>query len=192
MLDTTLRLLDNLLNWSAAQMAGEATRPEPVYLDEVVEETLSLLLSDAERKKIYLLNQVQEPLVAHADLNMIRLILRNLVSNAIKFTPDSGTVTVAAQRLGTMWEITVTDSGLGIATADRQKIFGQGGPHSTLGTAHEKGTGLGLLLCKDFVERNGGELTFESEVGRGTAFRFTLPASTQMLGMDRGASAAAG
>jgi signal transduction histidine kinase len=192
MLDTTLRLLDNLLNWSAAQMAGEATRPEPIYLDEVVEETVSLLLSDAERKKIYLLNQVQEPLVAHADLNMTRLILRNLVSNAIKFTPDSGTVTVAAQRLGTMWEITVTDSGLGITTADRQKIFGQGGPHSTLGTAHEKGTGLGLLLCKDFVERNGGELTFESEVGRGTAFCFTLPVSTQLLSVERGANVAAG
>jgi signal transduction histidine kinase len=192
MLDTTLSLLDNLLNWSAAQMAGEATRPEPVYLDEAVEETLSLLLNDAERKGIHLLSQVQEPCVAQADLNMIRLVLRNLVANAIKFTPATGTVAVAAQRLGTMWEVTVTDSGLGIAATDREKIFGQGGPHSTLGTAREKGTGLGLLLCKDFVERNGGVLTFDSELGQGTTFRFTLPAANQILSFERGASVAAG
>ncbi|GAB2475248.1 hypothetical protein GCM10011375_23510 [Hymenobacter qilianensis] len=192
MLDTTLSLLDNLLNWSAAQMGGEATRPEPVYLDEIVEETLSLLLSDAERKGIHLLNHVQEPVVVHADLNMIRLVLRNLVANAIKFTPAAGTVTVAAQPLGTMWEITVTDSGTGIAAADREKIFGQGGPHTTLGTAREKGTGLGLLLCKDFVERNGGKLSFESEVGQGSTFRFTLPAATQILAISRNTSVAAG
>ncbi|WP_165963626.1 tetratricopeptide repeat-containing sensor histidine kinase [Hymenobacter radiodurans] len=192
MLDTTLSLLDNLLNWSAAQMGGEATRPEPVYLDEAVEETLSLLLSDAERKGIYLLNHVEEPCVVHADLNMIRLVLRNLVANAIKFTPAAGTVTVAAQPLGTMWEITVTDSGMGISTTDREKIFGQGGPHTTLGTAREKGTGLGLLLCKDFVERNGGKLSFESEVGQGSIFRFTLPASTQILGISRNPNVAAG
>ena len=128
----------------------------------------------------------------HADLNMIRLVLRNLVANAIKFTPAAGTVTVAAQPLGTMWEITVTDSGMGISTADREKIFGQGGPHTTLGTAREKGTGLGLLLCKDFVERNGGKLSFESEVGQGSTFRFTLPAATQILGISRNTSVAAG
>lgn len=192
MLDTTLNLLDNLLNWSAAQMGGEATRPEPVYLNETVEETLSLLISDAERKGIYLLNHVEEPCVVHADLNMVRLVLRNLVANAIKFTPATGTVTVAAQPLGTMWEITVTDSGMGIATTDQEKIFGQERPHTTLGTAHEKGTGLGLLLCKDFVERNGGELTFDSKIGQGTIFRFTLPATTQTMGISRTTSAAAG
>ncbi|SMB91418.1 histidine kinase [Hymenobacter roseosalivarius DSM 11622] len=192
MLDTTLSLLDNLLNWSAAQMGGEAIRPEPVYIDETVEETLSLLLSDAERKGIYLLNHVEEPCVVQADLNMIRLVLRNLVANAIKFTPATGTVTVAAQPLGTMWEITVTDSGIGIASTDREKIFGQGGPHTTLGTAREKGTGLGLVLCKDFVERNGGKLSFESEVGQGSIFRFTLPAVTQIMGVSRNTNSAAG
>ncbi|WP_073108683.1 ATP-binding protein [Hymenobacter daecheongensis] len=173
-LDSTLRLLDNLLNWSAAQMQGRGVRPEPIRLDALVEEGLTLLLGDAERKKILLLNQMPSPALARADLNMTRLVIRNLLSNAIKFTPENGTVTVSAARVGTWWEVSVADTGIGIAAADYEKVFGAGGLHSTPGTAREKGTGLGLLLCKDFVERNGGRISFESQPGAGTTFRFTL------------------
>ncbi|GAA3955431.1 hypothetical protein GCM10022406_41090 [Hymenobacter algoricola] len=176
-LDSTLRLLDNLLNWSAAQMQGRGVRPEPLRLDALVDEALGVLLGDAERKSILFLNQVPAACLVHADLNMTRLVVRNLVSNAIKFTPDNGTITVSASRLGKGWEVAVADTGVGIAAADRDKVFGLGGPHSTPGTALEKGTGLGLQLCRDFVERNGGRIYFESQPGRGSIFRFTLPAA---------------
>ncbi|UYZ64834.1 ATP-binding protein [Hymenobacter weizhouensis] len=176
MLDGTLHLLDNLLNWSAAQMQGEgAARPERVRLDSLIEETLLLLLGDAERKEIQLINQVQTPLLARADVNMARLVLRNLLSNALKFTPPGGTVTVTAAPQGSSWQVTVRDTGVGIDPAYYDNISGLTGPHTTLGTASEKGTGLGLRLCRDFVDRNGGQLWFESELGRGTTFHFTLP-----------------
>ncbi|WP_345072161.1 tetratricopeptide repeat-containing sensor histidine kinase [Hymenobacter fastidiosus] len=174
-LNNTLTLLDNLLNWSASQMQGSQVRPEVVRLDTLVEEAVALLLGDAERKTIVLLNQVPTQSLVQADLNMMRLVVRNLLSNAIKFTAGGGVVTVSAGRQGKWWEVVVADTGVGIAVADREKVFGRYGPHSTPGTAREKGTGLGLQLCKDFVERNGGQIYFESQSGMGTTFRFTLP-----------------
>lgn len=177
-LDVTLRLLDNLLNWSAAQMQGYTVRPEKIQLQAVVEEALALLIGDAERKGILLRTQLPDPCLVKADVNMLRLVLRNLIGNAIKFTPPEGTVTLAARPLdATMWEITVADTGVGIAAADQNRIFGETGLHSTLGTAREKGTGLGLRLCKEFVERNGGRISFETVPGEGTTFRFMLPAA---------------
>ncbi|TGE14633.1 ATP-binding protein [Hymenobacter elongatus] len=177
-LNSTLLLLDNLLNWSAAQMKDDTIRPERLRLDALVEEALALLLGDAERKSILLLNQLQVPTLVRADVNMTRLILRNLLGNAIKFTPEGGTVTVLGALQGATWVISVQDTGIGIQVADRDKVFGKAGPFSTLGTAHEKGTGLGLQLCQDFVVRNGGQLTFISQVGQGTTFRFSLPVAT--------------
>jgi two-component system, sensor histidine kinase and response regulator len=176
-LDTTLRLLDNMLNWAATQMQGAGPRAEVFRLDAVAEESLSLLMGDAERKNIQVLNHLREAYSARADLNMIRLVLRNLLSNAIKFTPGGGTVTLVAHRAGRFWEVAVRDTGVGIAPADYDKIFGEAGHHTTLGTAREKGTGLGLRLCKEFVERNGGQLSFESQEGKGSVFRFTVPAA---------------
>ncbi|QHJ07139.1 sensor histidine kinase [Hymenobacter busanensis] len=175
-LETTLRLLDNLLNWAASQMQGTTVRPEPLRLDAVVEECRCLLLGDAERKHIELSNLLTEPTYARADLNMTRLVLRNLLSNAIKFTPSGGTISVGVVRQGDMWCVRVCDSGVGIASEDQFRIFGDLEPHSTLGTANEKGIGLGLRLCKDFVQRNGGRLTFESVPGQGSTFCFTLAA----------------
>ncbi|WP_139362262.1 sensor histidine kinase [Hymenobacter sp. CRA2] len=176
-LDTTLRLLDNMLNWAATQMQGGGPRPEVFRLDAVAEECLALLLGDAERKHIMVLNHLREPHAARADLNMTRLVLRNLLSNAIKFTPSGGTVTISAQRQGKWWDVAVRDTGVGIAPADYDKIFGEAGHHTTLGTAREKGTGLGLRLCKDFVEHNGGQLSFTSQQGQGSTFRFTILAA---------------
>lgn len=176
-LDTTLRLLDNMLNWAATQMQGGGPRTEYFRLDAIAEECLTLLIGDAERKNILVLNHLREEFPARADLNMTRLVLRNLLSNAIKFTPAGGTVILAAERQGKWWQVTVRDTGVGIAPADYAKIFGEAGHHTTLGTAREKGTGLGLRLCKDFVERNGGQLSFESTEGRGSTFRFTVLAA---------------
>ncbi|WP_400191706.1 ATP-binding protein [Hymenobacter sp. B81] len=175
-LDTTLGLLDNLLNWAASQMQGTSLRPERVRLDDMAEECLALLLGDAERKQILLLNQLPKPCQAQADANMARLVLRNLLGNAIKFTPTGGTVALTARLVGEQWEIRVSDTGVGISVADQAKILAEAEPHTTLGTAREKGIGLGLRLCKDFVERHGGRLSFESRLGEGSTFCFTLPA----------------
>ena len=174
-LDVTLRLLDNLLNWSASQMQGDKVRPEIIQLAATIEEALALLLGDAERKGILLLTKLPDPCLVRADPNMVRLVLRNLIGNAIKFTPQDGTITVAARQLDGQWEVSVTDTGVGIVPEDYPKIFGEATLYTTLGTAREKGTGLGLRLCKDFVERNGGQIAFDSVPGQGTTFRFTLP-----------------
>ncbi|WBO85263.1 ATP-binding protein [Hymenobacter yonginensis] len=182
-LDVTLRLLDNLLNWSAAQMQGDKVRPEKVVLQTAVEEALALLAGDAERKNIELRTQLPAHCLVSADVNMLRLVLRNLVGNAIKFTPAEGNVTISARlREAGVWEIAVADTGVGIAVPDQARLFGEDGLHSTLGTAHEKGTGLGLRLCKEFVERNGGRISFESVLGQGTTFWFTLPAAPEAPG----------
>ncbi|TGE29514.1 ATP-binding protein [Hymenobacter metallicola] len=180
-LNNTLLLLDNLLNWSAAQIRDDKIRPERLRLDVLTEEAVALLLADAERKGIQLLNQLPVPLQVRADINMVRLVLRNLLGNALKFTPEGGRVTVSAARQGAMWAIAIQDTGVGIPAAAHDKVFGQDGAFSTLGTAREKGTGLGLQLCKDFVERNGGQLSFISEQGQGTTFTFTLPAAVGSL-----------
>ncbi|UOQ55491.1 sensor histidine kinase [Hymenobacter cellulosivorans] len=174
-LNSTLQLLDNLLNWSAAQIKDDKIRPERLRLDVLAEETLALLLSDAERKNILLQNHLPIPTLVRADVNMVRLILRNLLGNAIKFTPEGGSVTLTAALQGASWSVAVHDTGIGIPAADFSQVLGSNAPFTTLGTAQEKGTGLGLQLCKDFVERNGGQLTFTSRVGQGTTFAFTLP-----------------
>ncbi|TGD82661.1 tetratricopeptide repeat-containing sensor histidine kinase [Hymenobacter wooponensis] len=177
-LDSTSRLLDNLLNWSASQMQGDGgTKPERLRLDVLIAEALDLMADDAERKQVRLINEVQEPCPARADLNMTRLILRNLLGNALKFTPAGGTITVSAKLLPTMWEIAVHDTGVGISPTGQYKIQEQRESYSTPGTDHEKGVGLGLRLCKEFLERNSGELSFESTLGKGSIFRFTLPAA---------------
>ncbi|TGE08216.1 ATP-binding protein [Hymenobacter fodinae] len=177
-LDNTSRLLDNLLNWSASQMQGDGgTKPERLRLDVLISEALELMADDAERKQVRLLNEVQEPCPARADLNMTRLILRNLLGNALKFTPAGGTITVSATRLPSLWEIAVQDTGVGISPTGQRKIQEQNESYSTPGTDQERGVGLGLRLCKEFLERNSGELSFQSTLGKGSTFRFTLPAA---------------
>ncbi|WP_170170392.1 ATP-binding protein [Hymenobacter perfusus] len=177
MLDGTLHLLDNLLNWSAAQLKGEGSaRAERIRLDELADETVALFQGDAERKNIRLQNDMPEVCLARADVNMTRLILRNLLSNALKFTGSGGTVMLAARRQGQWWEITVQDTGVGIEPAQQNRLLGNGAHFTTPGTAREKGTGLGLRLCQEFVLRNGGKLTFQSQPGVGSVFQFTLPA----------------
>lgn len=176
-LDVTLRLLDNLLNWSAAQMQGDKVRPEKVRLQPIIEEAVSLLAGDAERKGIAVSSDIPTLSTVRADLDMLRLVVRNLLGNAIKFTPANGQVRISARQLEGqgLWEVAVEDNGVGITADDLPKIFGENGHHSTLGTALEKGAGLGLRLCKEFVERNGGSISGESQLGSGTTLRFTLP-----------------
>lgn len=112
--------------------------------------------------------------IVYADTNMLMMVIRNLVSNAIKFTHADGEVQITSKTLGTYEEITVSDTGLGMSQEDTEKLFKIDIIHSTPGTADERGTGLGLILCKESVEKHGGQIWVNSEVGKGSSFRFTL------------------
>jgi signal transduction histidine kinase len=134
-------------------------------------------------KQIRLEQRIDGELFIHADANMIDTVIRNLTSNALKFTPEAGQVTLSARRNGissdsegTGWvEVSVKDTGVGISQEDIDKLFKIEVHHTTHGTAKEQGTGLGLILCQEMVEKNGGRIWVESELGKGTTVKFTVP-----------------
>uniref|UniRef100_UPI0037423AD0 sensor histidine kinase n=1 Tax=Hymenobacter pini TaxID=2880879 RepID=UPI0037423AD0 len=180
MLDSTLHMLDNLLNWSASQLkGGGSARPERIRLEELVEETVALFQTDADRKGIQLRCEMPDWCPARADVNMVRLVLRNLLSNALKFTQTGGSVRISLEQRARFWEIAVQDTGVGIDPASQARLAETGNYFSTPGTAREKGTGLGLPLCREFVHRNGGEFWFRSQPDSGSSFHFTLPAALE-------------
>ncbi len=176
-------LLENLLQWSRMQMGRIEYRPIKLDLFQVVEQTIELLMTNALSKGIFLQNRVMEGLFVYADENMLNVVVRNLTSNALKFTPHSGQVIVAAgikeQRTDTQnqkfIEVAISDTGVGMKEADIAKLFRIEVHHSTVGTNREKGTGLGLIICKEMVEKNGGQIWVESGKGQGTTVKFTVP-----------------
>jgi two-component system, sensor histidine kinase and response regulator len=169
----TLQLTENLLTWARSQMNNLSFNPRSVNLAEVIEQKVGLFKLIAENKKIAIRTEVQEDLHLYVDENHLRFILRNLISNALKFTMNNGQVLVRAESVGEQVVISVQDDGVGISPDILPKIFRIDTKVSTRGTAGEKGTGLGLLLCKEFVERNGGKIKVESEVAKGSRFSFT-------------------
>ena len=173
----TSYFLENLLFWAKSQLKGFRIEAEKFDLQELVQENIELAYPQAEQKKIILEAQNTEKVWVMADKNMTRLVLRNLLSNALKYSRQADHVTLAYQCRQADVLITIQDSGLGMNAEQMHTIFT---PHtsSTYGTNQEKGAGLGLLLCKDFVERNGGEIWAESEAGKGSTFYFTLPLAT--------------
>ncbi|MBE9480652.1 MAG: HAMP domain-containing histidine kinase, partial [Bacteroidetes bacterium] len=124
---------------------------------------------------IIISNEIPEQIHVFADNNTINTVLRNLFSNAIKFTQQKGKVKITARNIDDFIEITIADSGIGIKPEDIKKLFGIDIGFSTVGTDNEKGTGLGLILCKEFIEKNNGKIWVESELGKGSNFIFTLP-----------------
>ncbi len=171
------KLLENLLEWARAQTGLIEYIPTEFSLNYVVEECLQLLFSNAQAKKIRLESKILETTHIFADRNMVTTIIRNLVSNAIKFTPVKGYIHVTAEKLDRHVEIAVHDTGVGLTPDVKENLFRLDTHHTTTGTQNESGTGLGLILCKEFVSRHGGEIWVESEVNRGSSFKFTLPAS---------------
>ena len=168
-------LLDNLLTWSRSQIGVHDFKPEPVNLHETVDEAMVFVEQIASQKNISIFNEVKRSMKARADINMLNTILRNLLNNAIKFTKPGGFVKVYAKERNEVVEITVEDNGIGISKSTLSKLFKIDENPSTPGTGSEKGTGLGLILCREFVERHGGEIRVESERGSGSKFIFTLP-----------------
>lgn len=170
------RLLENLLEWSRLQMDRVDIQPRRFPLNEVVDKTVEVLGPVAEQKGIKLSVNGEAPAV-YADPNTIEAVVRNLINNAIKFTAEGGTVAVLyeVETDEGVARTSVMDTGVGMDAETLKKLFSITSNITTEGTAGEKGTGLGVLLCKELVERNGGHLRVDSEPGQGSTFAFTLP-----------------
>ena len=168
-------LLENLLGWASSQTGKINFKPENFKIVEVIRENIRLLAKAARNKSIKIEVLADEEITVNADINSIKTVIRNLLSNAIKFTRDEGVITIFVDEWKDCVEIGVHDTGIGMSQEDQQKIFDISAKHSTMGTNQEKGTGLGLILCKEFIERNHGTLMVESELGVGSTFKFTLP-----------------
>ena len=177
----TLVLLDNLLNWAKSQTGQINFKPEKAVLASIIQEIFELSNLSAKNKNIVLNHIPSEEIIVFADPNMIKTVLRNLISNAIKFTNSNGKIDVYALQNDKFIEIAVSDNGVGMNEETRNKLFSIETNETTLGTANEKGSGLGLLLCKEFVEKHGGKIWIESEEGKGSIFYFTLPYQTETI-----------
>jgi len=173
--DYSSELVGNLLFWASSQLNGIVVTPVCLPLRQLVDGILNLYAKQAGEKDIILKNDVDPGLTAYADKDMIQVILRNLVSNAIKFCRKEDTITITGKHRGDRVEICVADTGVGIKEDILEKIRRKESI-TTYGTAKEKGTGLGMLLCREFTEANGGFFRIDSEWGRGSWFYFTIPA----------------
>ena len=173
-MDEALNLLQNLLGWAKSESGQMNMITEPLQLHDIAEQTIRLLKLASEHKKIEVLNEVPEDLYVDADLNMIKTVLRNLVSNAIKFTPSEGKIRIHSEEVEERIKISVIDTGAGISQEDIAKILNTEEHFSKLGTEKEPGTGLGLVLCQAFIAQHNGRLKIESKPGEGSAFSFDL------------------
>ncbi len=171
-----LNLVENLLHWSRTQRGGIRYEPQALSLQEVITNILPMVRSMAIHKNIDLHIASLPDSIIYADKNMIQFVLRNLIENAIKFTQEGGQIRVEADLQNNYVQIAVCDTGIGISPNDLPKLFRIDTYHTTNGTANESGTGLGLILCHEFVLKNGGQIGVESTLGSGTTFRFTIPA----------------
>jgi signal transduction histidine kinase/ligand-binding sensor domain-containing protein len=173
----TFRLLENLLEWANSQRGKILFDPKPFSLNEVLDEEFLILNDLALKKNIELKNKLGNDLTIFADKNMIKTVLRNLISNAIKFTSKNGEVNINASCVDKNVEISVSDNGIGMTKDIVAKLFRLDANLSTRGTENEKGTGLGLFLCKEFTYKHNGKILVESEPGKGSVFRLILPSA---------------
>jgi len=171
----TLVLLDNLLNWSKSQTGKLEIVPKQIELSELLHEIKAISGPAAFIKGISLNTLISEEIKIHSDENMVKLILRNLISNAIKFTNPGGKIDVQVVKKSTLVELSVSDNGVGMEKDKLLKLFKIDSETQSVGTSNEKGSGLGLVLCKEFVEKLGGKIWVESEFGKGSDFKFSLP-----------------
>jgi PAS domain S-box-containing protein len=168
-------LLENLLSWARLQQGQMLFNPTNTDLKQAVNEIIELLTENANKKKIRVVNHIPDRIMVSADGNMLKATVRNLLSNALKFTSENGKVELSAAEDNTQVKVSVRDNGKGMKSEDLGKLFNIGLKYTTRGTEEEEGTGLGLILCKEFVEKHGGEIWAESEPEKGSTFYFTLP-----------------
>jgi PAS domain S-box-containing protein len=168
-------LLLNLLEWSRSQTGRMEFNPEYIELVSLINEAIELANDPAQQKTITISKELPPKIIAYADKSMVSAILRNLLSNAIKFTRPGGAIKISVHKNKTDLHVCVNDNGVGIAPGDINKLFRLDENHTTLGTKNEKGTGLGLILCKEFIEKHNGKIWIESKAGVGSQFYFTIP-----------------
>lgn len=176
---STYQLLENLLHWARYNRNQIEYSPKNINIRDIVKHSIDNIKVQAEKKGISLTYNIHGPSIVYADEDMVKLILRNLVSNALKFTRNEGFIQIDIQEQVDFVKILITDNGIGISENDIRKIFSDNHFHTTFGTDFEKGSGLGLKLCRNFIEVNKGILSVESEIGKGTTFSFTLPEATK-------------
>ncbi len=170
-----LEQLNELVDWAKNQREKTAFNPISIQLRHGIDISLDLLKTNASQKGISLENRIQDDIFVKADVFMLRSIIQNVAMNAIKYTPDGGTVSVTACNTEHMVEVCIQDTGIGMSQEVQQALFSNFSPVSATGTNNEQGSGLGLLLVRDFVAQHGGIIQIESETGKGTCFKFTVP-----------------
>jgi signal transduction histidine kinase len=180
--ESTNELLNNLLQWTKAELGTMEVNPEPVRMTDIVAKTIKLLDIKIKNKNLSVVNEMPPALHVYADPNLVSSIIRNLTTNAVKFTADNGTIKFAGARgkkNGCCRAfVSVADTGIGIAPESIEKLFTINNQSSIkFGTAGESGSGLGLLICREFAELSGGSVTAASEAGKGSVFTLELPAA---------------
>jgi two-component system, sensor histidine kinase and response regulator len=173
--NSTYALLESLLARTIAQNKERKFYPVKINLCELVQDEITSFKMNVEQKHLTLHHSIQSNLNVSADLQMVKTIFRNLIGNAVKYTPTGGEIIISASENNQFVEIVVSDNGIGISPEDQKKLFKINMFHSTAGTNQEQGVGLGLLLCKEFIELHSGNIVLESESGKGSKFKFTLP-----------------
>lgn len=174
-LKNQFKLLENLLQWSRIQTGRMKYTPVQVDLKMLVNDIIYLLSGNSMSKSIAVKNEIPQNCIVLADTSMLSSIIQNLITNAIKFTKKYGEIKISAEKKGKFIEVQVADNGVGMKQEDAKRLFRIDQHHSSPGTENESGTGLGLILCREMIERNGGKIWVETEAGRGTTFFFTIP-----------------
>lgn len=173
--DNLFKLIENLLDWARIQMKRVEFQPQKYLLQTLVVPNVEFSYSSASMKKIQITNLVSDNIYVFVDKNMLNTILRNLLSNAIKFTHENGEITITSEDFAENVEISISDTGVGMTEKEIKNLFRIDVSRSKLGTAKEGGTGLGLILCKEMIEKNNGEIWVKSTPGEGSRFTFSLP-----------------
>jgi len=172
-------LLENLLTWARIQRGYIELLPQPLRLDHLIEQNIALLVLNAQQKQIAVHNTITTPLSVFADYYIVNTILRNLLSNAIKFTEAGGTIALSAKQVDRLVEIRIRDSGIGMTAEQIAQVFRIDAKFKRRGTAGEQGTGLGLILCHEFIKKHGGTISISSRPSQGTTLSFTLPVASE-------------
>ena len=168
-------LLENLLQWSRSQTGNIDYEPRYISVKKMINEIIDALMINIENKQLKINIKVDDKTIAYVDENMITTVIRNLISNAIKFSPLGESINIRCTQQDEFIVLAIIDNGVGIKKDDQNKLFRIDQHITTPGTADEKGSGLGLILCKEFVEKNGGKIWVESEINKGSSFIFTMP-----------------
>jgi signal transduction histidine kinase len=173
-LKTAYGLLENLLNWSMMQRNNQELKPSKIKLWDEVNRITKMLNQSAVNKNITLKNKINQEILVNCDANMLHSVFQNLITNGIKYSETGGVITISANEKKDFVEVSIEDSGIGMELDQLSKIFKFNSMSSTDGTMGERGTGLGLILCKEFIEKSNGKIWVDSEMGKGAKFSFTL------------------